>query len=72
MVDLPPPFPTKPAKTHWGQDMSKFFIGPRAKVCQPVPTLYNEAFSKIILFRIYVYCAVPFTRCVVTSTEGAL
>ena len=33
--------------------------------------LSNEAFSKIILFRIDVYCAVPWSSCVVTSTDGA-
>ena len=52
--------------------MTKSLIEPRDEIRQPVPKLSNEAFSKIIKFLIDVYCAVPWTSCVVTSTEGAL
>ena len=64
--------PAQPAKTNRGPDMTKSLIEPRAKVLQSVPKLSNEAFSKIIYFMIDIYCAVPWTSCVVTSTEGAL
>ena len=40
--------PARPAKTHWGQDMTKSLIEPNAAVCQPLPKLCNEAVSKII------------------------
>ena len=42
MVD----YPTKPAKTHGGQDMTKSLREPCAKVWPRPPKLSNEAFSK--------------------------
>ena len=42
---LDPPT-AKPAKTNWGQDMTKFIVEPHAEVCQPVPKLCNEACFK--------------------------
>ena len=42
------PPPTKPAKTHWGQDMTKYVIEPHAKMWQSLQKLCNGAFSKII------------------------
>ena len=67
MVDPPPPLPYLPGWTHGGRDITKSLIEPRAEVRQPVPKLSNDAFSKT-----YVYCAVSWTSCIVTSTDGAL
>ena len=55
-----------------GRDITKSLIEPCAKVGQTVQKLSNEAFSKMILFRIVVCYAVPWTSYVVTSTDGAL
>ena len=46
--------------------MTKSLIEPCGKIRQRVPKLSKEAFPKVIIFRIYIYCAVPWTSCVVS------
>ena len=64
--------PAKQAKAQGRQDMTKSLREPRAEVqpCPPKPS--NEAFSKIIYFRVEYLLRCFWSSFVVTLTEGAL
>ena len=47
MLVVPPPSPASP---NGGQDIEKSLIDPYAKVCQPVPKLFNEDLQKSFFF----------------------